>query len=310
MSYEIIYDRRFVRTPLGITPMVLIGSNNCYEPMPGGRERRERNWSPLFNEAALSGEALMAQVQDCCGGQSQEHFKWRGKFVNDAGFAAFVRNGIKAALTLEELREYAQSGSLNCALSIWYRNSSGTNRRKLERTVSTTDELVQWIGEARIRVANHTDNEEIYYDMRFPGREPIRLEGHSDISGEVVAVRGKYYVSNCEPGKLETTKDASKAMIFSGMDEARYRIDSYFMKGMRFMKAESVKARQDWRFCIQVHGGSRDGKFMEKLTRSRFHMTWNKNLARKFPSRKMAEQYIEKRLRGRFSVPGFSVYEI
>ena len=103
MSYEIVYDRRFIRSPLGITPMILAGSNNCYEPMPNGRERRERSWSPLFNEPTIPEEALMARVQGCCGGQFQEHFKWHGKFVDDAGFVAFVRNGVKGTLTLEEL---------------------------------------------------------------------------------------------------------------------------------------------------------------------------------------------------------------
>jgi len=310
MSYEIVYDRRFIRSPLGITPMILAGSNNCYEPMPNGRERRERSWSPLFNDPAIPEEALMARVRSCCGGQFQEHFKWHGKFVDDAGFVAFVRNGVKGALTLEELQEYAHCGSLSCALSIWYRNSNGTNRRELSRTVGTTDELVQWIGEARARMANRTDNEEIYYDMRFSGREPLRLQGRNIISGAVVAIKGKYYVSGCMPGKLETTMDVTKAMIFSGMDEARYRIDPYFLRGMRFMKAENVKARMGWRFCIRVQGGSRDGMYMERLTRSRFHMTCRQESARRFPDRMTAERYIEKRLKGRFSVPGFSVYEI
>ena len=49
---------------------------------------------------------------------------------------------------------------------------------------------------------------------------------------------------------------------------------------------------------------------MEQLTRSRFHMTYHQESARRFPDRMTAERYIEKRLKGRFSVPGFSVYEI
>ena len=125
-----------------------------------------------------------------------------------------------------------------------------------------------------------------------------------------MAIKGKYYVSGCMPGKLETTMDVTKAMIFSGMDEARYRIDPYFLRDMRFMKAETVKARMGWRFCIRVQGGSRDGMYMERLTRSRFHMTCRQESARRFPDRMTAERYIEKRLKGRFSVPGFSVYEI
>ena len=55
MSYEIVYDRRFIRSPLGITPMILAGSNNCYEPMPNGRERR--NNLLLLLEYAKTSEA-------------------------------------------------------------------------------------------------------------------------------------------------------------------------------------------------------------------------------------------------------------
>ena len=310
MSYEIIYDRRFIHSPLGITPMVLAGSNNCYEPMPGGRERRERNWSPLFNFAAITEEELMKQAEACCGGMFQQHFKWRGKFVDDAGLMAFVRNGIKGALTLEAYQEYANSGALSCALSIWYRDGVGTNRRELSRTVSTSDELTNWINEARTRMANRGDNEEIYYDMRFFGKEPLRLSGRNAISGAVVAVRGKYYVSNCMPGKLETTLDVTKAMIFSDMAEARLKIDPYFLRNMRFLKADNVKARISWKYCIQIDGGARGGMYVERLTRSRLHMACHADSAKKFPNRKEAERYIDKRLNGRFSIPGFRVCEV
>ena len=310
MSYEIVYDRCFIRTPLGITPLILAGSNNCYESLPNGRERRERNWSVLFNFPAATEDELMNAVQGCCGREFQEHFKWHGKFVNDAGFVAFLRNGITNAVTLEELEEYAHCGSLRCALSIWYKDSIGKNRRELERSVQTTDELVQWITEAKERVASRAEREEIYYTMGFFSREPIHMPTRNTLAGPVVAKRGQSYVTNCAPGRLETNGDVSKAMIFASIDDAMSRLSPYFVRGTRFIKAENVKARQGWRFCIRVQGGSRDGIYMERLTRSRFHMTCRQESARRFPDRITAERYIEKRLKGRFSVPGFSVYEI
>ena len=55
MSYDICYDRVFIRSGMGITPMWLVGSNNCTETVWGldGKchERRERHWSPLCNMA-------------------------------------------------------------------------------------------------------------------------------------------------------------------------------------------------------------------------------------------------------------------
>ena len=311
MSYEIVYDRRFIRTPLGITPLILAGSSNCYEPtFRGRRERRERSWSSLFNFPAASEEELMARVQGCCGGEFQEHFKWHGKFVDDAGFVAFVRNGIAGAVTLEELEQHTHCGSLMCALSIWYSNSIGTNRRELERCVRSTDELVGWITDARERMANRANNEEIYYVIAFPGREPIRMPTRNAMTGPVVAMRGRSYISNCAPGRVETIMDASKAMVFPSIDDAMSRLSPHFVAGTRFMKADNLKARQAWRFCIRVQGGSRDGMFMERLTRSWFHMTCSRDNARMFPNRKAAERFIEKRLSGRFSLPGFTVFEI
>ena len=31
MSYEIVYNRAFIKTTRGIIPLLLTGSNNCYE---------------------------------------------------------------------------------------------------------------------------------------------------------------------------------------------------------------------------------------------------------------------------------------
>jgi len=46
MSYEIIYDKQFIKLPGDrYVPMLFWGSNNCSEFGPGGRERRARDWS-------------------------------------------------------------------------------------------------------------------------------------------------------------------------------------------------------------------------------------------------------------------------
>ena len=264
----------------------------------------------LFNFPVATEDELMNAVQGCCGGEFQEHFKWHGKFVNDAGFVAFIRNGIANAVTLEELEEYAHCGSMSCALSIWYKDSIGNNSSELKCSVQTTDELVQWITEAKGRVASRAEREEIYYSMGFFTREPIRMPTRKTIAGPVVAKRGQSYVTNCAPGRLETHGDVSKAMIFASIDDAVSRLSPYFVRGTRFIKAENAKARSGWRFCIRVQGGSRDGMYMEKLTRSRFHMGLDQAYARRFPDRKTAERYIEKHLNGRFHVQGFTVYEI
>ena len=66
MSYEIIYDKQFIKvqSPKGVDgstkdmfiPMVLAGSNNCYEWSPNGKERRARSWFPWTLDVGLMGE--------------------------------------------------------------------------------------------------------------------------------------------------------------------------------------------------------------------------------------------------------------
>jgi hypothetical protein len=50
VSYDIIYGKQFVklRKTGEVIPMLLSGSNNCYEIGVGGRNgRRTRDWSPF-----------------------------------------------------------------------------------------------------------------------------------------------------------------------------------------------------------------------------------------------------------------------
>ena len=44
MSYEIIYDKQFIKTTKGFVPMVLSGSNNCYDVGNSNKMRRSRGW--------------------------------------------------------------------------------------------------------------------------------------------------------------------------------------------------------------------------------------------------------------------------
>lgn len=46
MSYQILYDKQFIKVGEGLfVPMVYWGSNNCTETSTTGKERRERSWS-------------------------------------------------------------------------------------------------------------------------------------------------------------------------------------------------------------------------------------------------------------------------
>ena len=160
--------------------------------------------------------------------------------VRDAGFVAFIRNGIANAVTLEELEEYAHCGSLRCALSIWYKDSIGNNSSELKCSVQTTDELLQWITEAKGRVVNRAEREEIYYSMGFFTREPIRMPTRKTIAGPVVAKRGQSYVTNCAPGRLETHWLASRYTNFEVKYEGNAGLWMAVCDGLKVLCPETM----------------------------------------------------------------------
>lgn len=110
MSYAIVYAREFLKTNDDrIIPLVLSGSNNCYE-MYNGRERRERCWWTLYiphsSSPAIRSEELMEIIKSRVPSDN-EHFVRGGKWVDDKAFVRFYENGIKKAKTLEELNDEA-----------------------------------------------------------------------------------------------------------------------------------------------------------------------------------------------------------
>ncbi len=138
MSYEIIYSKQFIslQSTGEVIPMILTGSNNCYEIAPGGGNgRRERNWTNMryYNEGtnlSVKPEVLLANLdaelvrttkshmesQYADAGDTPEnikaHFGYYASLAVGGGHCAdtswerwrnvFV-NGIKGAKTIEEL---------------------------------------------------------------------------------------------------------------------------------------------------------------------------------------------------------------
>ena len=100
MSYEIVYNRQFLKIDDKIIPLVLYGSSR-------GRERRERSWHPIYcgrNETiAFSGNKIQERTKSHFNGC--EHFMRNGKWVDDAGLLRFFQSGIKEEKTIEELQE-------------------------------------------------------------------------------------------------------------------------------------------------------------------------------------------------------------
>jgi len=125
MSYEIIYDKQFVKVNDDIfIPMILAGSNNCYEYSPSGKERRSRSW---FNFSFLLNGAISGSIENMLDKQADvrankikqypDEYKDKdfgyytglsmggGCKVTYGQYIGIVKTGCKKALTIEQLKE-------------------------------------------------------------------------------------------------------------------------------------------------------------------------------------------------------------
>lgn len=128
MSYEIVYDKQFIKLPNNnYIPLLFWGSNNCTEWSPNGGERRARSWSPytyhcgnkLFNteENILNSvEQFRNSIKD----SNQDDYSdknfgfWSSIAIGSKGthrttygmYKGMFKTGIKKALTVEELLDF------------------------------------------------------------------------------------------------------------------------------------------------------------------------------------------------------------
>ena len=113
MSYDIIYQKRFVKIGDKIAPLVLMGCNNVTE-FRNGREVLERDWWPLLYRVnttsyfCCSEDELIGKARDMAkndGTPSYELFKYGSKWYFSKDLEKFYSCGIKTAKTLEEYKQ-------------------------------------------------------------------------------------------------------------------------------------------------------------------------------------------------------------
>lgn len=124
MSYEIIYSKQFIKLSNDrFIPMVLAGSNNCYEVNWNGREKRSRSWNNL-TYFALEGETagtldeMLANLEEHNNDYRKRNpdydesrygyfasLEIRGTKTNWGNLLGLYKTGCKKALSVEELNE-------------------------------------------------------------------------------------------------------------------------------------------------------------------------------------------------------------
>ena len=233
--------------------------------------------------------------------QDSSDWEWAkkgGKWLYNRDVPAFYKNGIKSAMTIERIRQFRPSQSLHCYVVVYFKDDTASSHH-LEKWVNTTTDLEAWLDEANelsAALKNDPNTSGVYICMAFSGREPLNIERLAAFgAGTPVIAKTKYgYVYEINPNGqgYTATKDASMALVFDDVDNALLRLPKGF--GFDFVQA-SIKDRKkpENLFVLCVAEGSRNGWFVQKLTRSKIYWAYSKEDAKLFPTEKAALKWAE-----------------
>lgn len=304
MGHTIIDCRTFIKTTRGIIPLVLGGSNNCYDIVRGKdfklRELRERYWSVLLDLVELPEEEILAKFENLIPDNSIECWVYNGKWLNGAQAQKWFARGVKDAAPLEDiLSSNPGIGHLFLALM-----SYASSERLLERRVKTTDELEGWLDEARETVKEH-EGYHIFMSFSDLRRgERLRPVRKTEVRGPlVVQKRGYGYVAvfNKMDGHMtvQYVKDARAAIIYPSAEAAAEAMGDLIGRFGLELKSVTHKMMAPRPYAVQCMSGAYAGKYLKKTVRNGLMYTSFVNQAQKFVSEKDAAAKIAA-LQGRF----------
>lgn len=315
MSYEIMYDRRFIRTTRGFIPMILSGSNNCTEirySLSGRRsERRERHWwawIPRSMTITDHPEAEYLKRIDILTKDTPNHqlFQWNGDWLTDRQWRRWFQKGCRTALTLEEYRAHNRIQSFVGYISVW-RGIDDPETTELKQFIHTTEELENWLDQANDRIKEihktATGKCTTYICLAWDINEPLDVPAMAP-AGAVVAKNGDRFLAEFEKGKrLVFSSDASAAIIFSSAEEAVEQIGNGWKK-LRFVNAD--RQMREKNYVLMANTGVYAGCYIRRRTKNYLHFTRLTNDAKRYATEVEAIRYA-KELAMRFSVLGNNI---
>lgn len=207
MSYEIYYDRAFIRVGDKYIPLVNQGSNNTWQANWNGRYVPDKNWQVLnwrdrsrllFTEAEVR---EIAKDYEEISQSSGTCFKTRNRQFAPGEFERWLLCGLKSAKTIEEYVLYGNSLEIN--------DFSGAYDDWVQYPFSTTEELLTLIDKLNGRTSlnvHFQDNRQVYRPKRAiaPPKDYRQQDTYYVLcsSGEAffcsLKKRGYSYVKNVE----------------------------------------------------------------------------------------------------------------
>jgi len=282
MSYTIEYDRQFIRSTMGYTPVWLAGDSNVTTGY-GKYERRERHWSVFLNLLGQSKEDLLAAVGLLKG--SSEHWKRHGKWIDDAGLDKWVEGGCKTAATIEDILSSNHFSSVHCYIrdySLGWDNAKNIMDQQIHSTIDFDD----WLYHAKEVIAK-APPKGMYPVIEFYPNEPIRHPTKKKDDKEKVLIKNKStYLVNMEVdqsggGVSHWTYKKEEATIFSAYEAAQLIRDN---QG-HFRNAKLVSATvldNPNNLVVRLSKGGVAVGYVQKFTRARIFYVSSMRSARHY----------------------------
>lgn len=292
MSYAIEFDRQFIRSGLGITPLWLSGDNNVTRIAPSGREVTARNWSVFYNLLGTTEEKLLEVVKPSLGGYG-EHWKKRGRWIDDAALLRWIHNGCKAAAPIEEILAVNCLRSVFCYLSVW--GTGFSQSMELKEVISTTPAFDAWIQKAQQRISQGRANKQSIYPIVDFGSQPLKHPPNRSAAAnndEKVLIKiGTSYLSAMPCGNTVLwTNNIKSAHVFR-RDEAMLLIttcSALSVRGARMVSA-ALKERP-YNYVLQVSSGSYAGYYVYKRVKRHLQAVKELAHAKRYPNESEAKK--------------------
>lgn len=295
MSWEIVYGKQFIRTNKGIIPLMLNGSNNCWD----GR-KRERNWNVLFNrfydKYIYTEEEINNIIDDMCKNTTyEEWFKtsYSGSFLNNEELKRFYKNAIKKALTVEEIMKFSYA-TLKVSFCDW---SDHVPVNSMQEYIKTTEQLENWVKNA---LEKRADRSSQFLSISFGGDKAPKIKkvqlskDFKDNDKVFIKLKSRYVIEISEKS-ITTIKDKEEAKVFT-YKEAKELFALPEMKhwGLKIVKYSPTKEKN---YILQFRNDEKHiGGYIARKLKYGFNYSCrlDDKLNKRFSSEKEANAYIQK----------------
>lgn len=295
MSYTIEYNKQFIRSEQGITPVWLAGSNNVYEG-PRQHMRRCREWCCFHNLLGVTEAVIIESVQASLGGY-EEHWRKNGKYLNDKALLRWIHNGVAKAATIEEIlhANHGQISYVQCYLSVW-----GVDRhlpRDLVHCCHTTEEFDAWIVAAKERITTlHAQKHDVFPIVDFGTEKLCHPSVAPEVPPEKVLLKsGKRYLSHYCGRSSTWTSDIREAQEFTWEEADNLQKDESLLSDIaRARRVNAAQKLSPYNAVIRFTTGVYSGNYISSISSRHFQRTSQVQYAKHYPTTRAAERVVKR----------------